>query len=113
MPVSEHAQNLATLRAGAVNPRKLIVAQQLQDQFRIAPVVLLPSPGAPPNLGRVPEPNLVPEFVLQLFEPGRISAGLEAHDSRTGPLGLELTERFLELVLSVMASKLYGFCFEN
>jgi hypothetical protein len=26
--------------------------QQVQDQFRIAPVVLLPPPGAPPNLGR-------------------------------------------------------------
>src|SRR5688500_11563439 len=113
MPITEHAQNLATLRGGTVNLRKLMMEHQLQDQFRIAAVVFLAPAGAPTNLGRVAEPDLVPQFFQQLFEPGGITTGLEAHDYRTAQLFIELTYRFLVVVLELVASELSGFSFQT
>src|SRR5438477_4752305 len=48
--VTQHAQNLAALERWSMQPRKLIMDQQLQNQFRVAPIVLLPPARATPNL---------------------------------------------------------------
>ncbi len=43
---------------------------QVQNQFRIASIVLLSPPRAPANLGRIAEPDFMTQLFQQLFEPG-------------------------------------------
>lgn len=49
--------------------------QQVQDQFRVSAIVLLPPAGPAPNLSRVTQPDFVTECFEQLFEPGAITTG--------------------------------------
>ena len=54
--------------------------QQIQNQFRVASIVLLPPTRAAPNLGRVAQPDFVAQLFEQLFEPGAVTAGFQPDD---------------------------------
>src|SRR2546425_548072 len=87
--VTQHAQNLATLERRSMQPRKFIVNQQLQNQFRVAPIVLLPPARPAPNLGRVAQPDFVPQRFEQLFEPGAVTTGFQPDDHAPHELRVE------------------------
>jgi hypothetical protein len=48
---------------------KLILQQQIQDQFGIPPVRLLSRPSPASNLGSVANPNLMPKFLQHRLKP--------------------------------------------
>jgi hypothetical protein len=56
-----------------MDPRELALAQQVEDQLGIPPVILLPAVGAAANLGRVAVQDLMTEALQQLDEPGDAS----------------------------------------
>jgi hypothetical protein len=49
---------------------KLIVEQQIQNEFRVAPIVLLPPTSPTTDLGGMTEPDFATQFLEQAFEPG-------------------------------------------
>ena len=80
-----------------MDPRKLPLYQQIQDQFRIAAVRLLLRPSPFPDLGSMPNPNLMTQF-LHRFKPGAVTAGLETDDYFATELSIELADFIDRLV---------------
>jgi hypothetical protein len=70
---------IAILGVWHPDPRKAILQHQLQYELRILPIRLLLPYSLAPNLGRISDPQLKPQFVEQTLEPARVSAGLHAH----------------------------------
>src|SRR5262252_5036747 len=75
-----------------MDPRKVPGHQQLQDQISVPAVVLLSSLGKRPNRFGVSDPDLISQFLEQLFEPGRIATGFKPDNHLfTGKLLVEAT----------------------
>jgi hypothetical protein len=74
---------------GHGDARKSIHHQQVQQVLRISGVRLLPPHGASPNLGRIAQPQLVPEFGHHAPEPLRVTAGLDADQRRLRQVGVK------------------------
>src|SRR5437016_2760857 len=72
-----------------MQPRKFIMDQQIQNQFRVAPIVLLPPARPTPNLGRVAQPDFVAQSFEQLFEPGAVTTGFQPDDHAPTELRVE------------------------
>src|SRR5437660_2868013 len=107
--VTQHAQNLAALERRSVQPRKLIMDQQIQNQFRVASIVLLSPTRAAPNLGRVAQPDFVAKFFEQLFEPGAVTTGLQPDDDAPHELRVEGAYFVLVLMFEFVRDELTTF----
>jgi hypothetical protein len=59
--------------------RKTLAQQQFQQVRRIARVRLLFAHHRRPDLRRIPDPQLVPQFGQHALEPPRVPGGLDAH----------------------------------
>jgi len=53
LPVTQHSQYFPTLNRRSMQTRKLIIKHQIQNEFSVAPIVLLPPTSAAPDLGRM------------------------------------------------------------
>src|SRR3989441_1699769 len=107
--VTQHAQNLAALERRSMQTRKLIMKQQLQNQFRVAPIVLLTPARAASNLGRVAQPDFVAEVFEQLFEPGAVTAGFQPDDHAPHELRVEGAYFVLVLMFEFVRDELTSF----
>lgn len=72
-----------------MDPRELALAQQVENQLSIPPVILLATAGAAANLGRVADEELMTEPLRQLDEPGAVAAGPQPDDDLARELSVE------------------------
>src|SRR5439155_7109665 len=73
------------------NQRKLMLQQQIQDQFGIPSICLLARPSPPSNLSSVTNPNLMAQFLQHRLKPRAVAAGLETNDYLPFELSIELS----------------------
>ena len=88
--MQQQLAHVALLRVRHPQPRKTLLAQQLQQQLRVPPVRLLLAPRHGPDLARIPQPQLMPALAQQPLEPQRVAARLHPHQNRPGQLAIEL-----------------------
>jgi hypothetical protein len=82
VPVEQQLARVTLGRRRHPDPRKAILGQQFHEQFRIPPIGLLFSFATGANLGRIPDPHLVPQFVEQPLEPLRLPTGFDPYAHR-------------------------------
>jgi hypothetical protein len=75
--------------------RELSFEQEVKDESRIAPIILLSALSYPPDLGSVADEYLVAEALDEFDEPSAISTGLQANDHLSCERGIEATNIFL------------------
>ena len=75
-----------------MDPRELALAQQVENQLGIPPVILLPAAGAAADLGRVADEDLMAEPLLQFHEPSAVAAGFQPDDYVARELSLEAAD---------------------
>src|SRR5437764_1687949 len=92
-----------------MQPWKFIMDQQIQNQFRVAPIVLLPPARPTPNLDRVAQPDFVAKFFEQLFEPGAVTTGLQPDDDAPHELRVEGAYFVLVLMFEFVRDELTTF----
>lgn len=85
---AEQPQHLPTLERG-VMAEGTALAQEVEYQLGIPPVILLAAAGAAANLGRVADQDLMVEPLRQLDEPGAVAAGLQRDDYVARELSVE------------------------
>jgi hypothetical protein len=78
-----------------MNLWELLLEQEVEDQPRIAPIVLLPALGYPPDLGSIADEHLVAEALDEFDEPSAIPAGLYPNDHLPCERGIEATNILL------------------
>jgi hypothetical protein len=93
LPLAQHPQYFATLQCRSMQTGKLIVEQQLQNEFGVAPIVLLPPPSPAADLGGMTKPDFAAQFLEQSFEPGTVPTGFQTHDHLSVELGVESAQR--------------------
>src|SRR6187455_1693234 len=98
MTVTQLPQYFPTFRAQPMNPRKLILQQQIQNQFGIAAVRLLSRSRAATNFSGMSNPYFMAQLLKHRFKPSAITAGLKADDYPTGELRIELSYFVLRLM---------------
>jgi len=60
-----------------MNPWKLVMQEQIQNQLSITAIVLLAPTRPPADLDRVTQPDFVAKFFEHLFKPGAITTGFQ------------------------------------
>src|SRR6185503_2858994 len=82
------------------------VEHQLQNEFRIAAIVLMSPARATTNLRGITQPDFATEFFQQSFEPGTITAGFEPNDHLASKLRIESAYFCFALVFKFVEDKL-------
>src|SRR5256885_3787112 len=111
LSVTQHAQHFATLPGPSMQTGKLIVEHQIQNEFGVAPIVLLPPTSPTADLGGMSEPDFATQFLEHSFEPGAVTTSFQANDYRTAELGVESSHHFFVLVLQLMKDEFASFSF--
>src|SRR5205814_3202271 len=91
LSVAQHAQHFATLHCRPMQTGKLIMEHQLQNEFGVAPIVLLPPTSPAADLGGMTQPDFATQLLEQSFEPGAVTTGFQADDYWSAELGIEST----------------------
>src|SRR6185436_10495153 len=91
---------------------KLIVEHQLQNEFGVAPIVLLPPTSPAADLGGMSQPDFATQFLEQSFEPGAVTTGFEADDYRPAKLRVESLHLLFVLVLQFTGDEFASFSFQ-
>src|SRR5258708_339577 len=91
---------------------KLMVEQQLQNEFGVAPIVLLPPTSSAADLGGMPKPDFATQFLEQSFEPGAVTTGFQTHDYVPAELGVESPHLVFVLVLQFTGDEFASFSFQ-
>src|SRR5712691_8533261 len=92
--------------------RKLIVEHQIQNEFGVAPIVLLPPTSPTADLGGMPEPDFATQFLEQSFEPGAVTTSFQADDHLPVELGVEGPHRMFVQVLQFTGDEFASFSFQ-
>src|SRR5712692_9787094 len=92
--------------------RKLIMEHQMQNEFGVAPIVLLPPTSPAADLGGMAEPDFIAQFLEQSFEPGAVTTCFQADDYRTAELGVESPHLLFVLVLQFTGDEFASFSFQ-
>src|SRR4029453_4959509 len=86
---------------------------EIQNQFRVTPIVFLTPARAAPNFRGVSEPDFAAQFFQQSFEPAAVTTGLESDDHVALELGVEsahflfvLVLKFVELDFSTLSCQI-------
>src|ERR1700678_3481009 len=82
LPVTQQLTHIAHLHARHPYPWKSSVAQQGQNMLRVALVRLLLPHHQPPDLRRIPQPQLVAHLRQHLLEPLRVAHRFHPHAHR-------------------------------
>src|SRR4029077_4493544 len=112
LPVTQHAQDFSTLHGRPVEPRKLIVEHEIQNEFGVAPIVLLPPTSPAADLGGMAQPDFATQFLEHSFEPGAVTTCFQADDYRPAELGVETTHLLFVLVLQFTGDEFASFSFQ-
>src|SRR5205807_9703097 len=99
LPVTQHAQYFATLHCRPMQTRKLIMEHQIQNEFGVAPIVLLPPTSPAADLGGMPEPDFASQSLEHSFEPGTVTTGFQTDDYGSRELCIESSHLLFVLVL--------------
>src|SRR5205823_6157505 len=91
---------------------KLIVEHQIQNEFGVAPIVLLPPASPAADLGSMPEPDFATQLLEQSFEPGAVTTSFQADDYLPVELGVESPHLLFILVLQFTADEFASFSFQ-
>src|SRR3977135_205889 len=92
--------------------RKLIVEQQIQNEFGVAPIVLLAPTSPAADLGGMAEPDFATQLLEQSFEPGAVTTSFQADDYPTAELGVEAPHLLFVLVLQFTGDEFASFSFQ-
>src|SRR5207237_10786465 len=92
--------------------RKLIMEHQIQNEFGVAPIVLLPPTSPAADLGGMSKPDFTTQLLEHSFEPGTISTGFQAHDYLPAKLGVESSHLLFVLVLQLTKDEFTSFSFQ-
>src|SRR5258706_7072842 len=92
--------------------RKLIVEHEIQNEFGVAPIVLLPPAGPAADLGGMPEPDFATQLLEQSFEPGAVTTCFQADDYLPAELGVESAHLLFVLVLHFTGDEFASFSFQ-
>jgi hypothetical protein len=90
MTVQQQSAQIEQLLAGQPDGRKTLLCQQLQNQLRVAPVVLLLAGFRRANLRRMADPALDSQLLHQVQKPRHRSAGFDAYQRGPRQTGIEL-----------------------
>src|SRR6266566_6568903 len=112
LPVTQHPQHFATLHCRPMQTGKLIVEHQIQNEFGVAPIVLLPPTSPAADLGGVTQPDFATQLLEYSFEPGTVTTGFQADDYPTAELGVEGPHHLLVLVLQLTKDEFTSFSFQ-
>src|SRR5436190_16567034 len=112
LPVAQHPQHFATLHCRPMQTGKLIMEHQLQNEFGVAPIVLLPPTSPAADLGGMTEPDFATQFLEHSFEPGAVTTRFQADDYRTAELGIESTHLLFVLMLQYTGDEFASFSFQ-
>jgi hypothetical protein len=82
VPVNQQLPQIALLPARYPQPGKPALDQQLQHVGRVPPVRLLLPHIAGPDLRRIPDPHLMPQFAQQIDQPVAVARGLQPDQRR-------------------------------
>src|SRR5438034_11794001 len=85
---------------------------QIQNEFGVAPIVLLPPTSPAADLGGMPEPDFATQLLEQSFEPGTVTTCFQADDYLPAELGVESSHLFFVLVLQLMKDEFASFSFQ-
>src|SRR5258708_6351077 len=112
LPVAQHPQYFATLHCRPMQTGKLIVKHELQNEFGVAPIVLLPPTSPAADLGGMPQPDFATQLFEQSFEPGTVTTCFQADDYLPAKLGVESPHHFFVLVLQFTGDEFASFSFQ-
>jgi hypothetical protein len=82
MPMLDQHPHVPLLGRGQPDPGKIPPRQQIQNVFRIPPVVLLLARLLGPNLSGFPHRQLVPQLRQHLGKPPRVARALDPYQGR-------------------------------
>src|ERR1700730_9951871 len=91
---------------------KLIMEHQIQNEFGVAPIVLLPPTSPAADLGGMAEPDFATQFLEQSFEPGAVTTSFQAHDHAPLELCIESSHLLFVLVLQLIKDEFASFSFQ-
>src|SRR5258708_33462147 len=112
LPVAQHPQYFATLHCRPMQTGKLIVKHELQNEFGVAPIVLLPPTSPAADLGGMPQPDFATQLFEHSFEPGTVTTCFQADDYLPAKLGVESPHHFFVLVLQFTGDEFASFSFQ-
>src|SRR6266446_4739693 len=95
-----------------MQPRKLIMEHQLQNEFGVAPIVLLPPTSPAADLGGMAEPDFASQFLEHSFEPGAVTTSFQADDYLPAELGVKSPDHLFVLVLQFTGDEFASFSFQ-
>src|SRR5207249_7577316 len=101
-----------TLHYRPMQTGKLIMEHQIQNEFGVAPIVLLPPTSPAADLGGMAEPDLATQFLEHSFEPWAVTTCFQAHDYLPNELGVESPHLLFVLVLQLMKDEFASFSFQ-
>jgi hypothetical protein len=81
-----------------MNAGKISAHQKIQQEFRVAAVVLLPTSSKLSDAHRVADFQVVSRFLHQPVEPTGVSSGFQSDDGRSWKLLVESTHIFSSVV---------------
>jgi hypothetical protein len=88
-----------------MNLRELPPQQQVKDESRVPPVILLPPLRQSPDLRSVADEHAVAEALDEFDEPGAVAARLDPDDHLAGECGIEPAD-IISLVIQLMEADL-------
>src|SRR5216684_3258975 len=112
LPVTQHAQYFATLHCRPMQTRKLIVEHQIQNEFGVAPIVLLPPTSSAADLGGMTQPDFATQLLEHSFEPGTVTTCFQADDYLPAKLGVKSLDHLFVLVLQFTGDEFASFSFQ-
>src|SRR5712691_9039853 len=92
--------------------RKLIMEHQIQNEFGVAPIVLLPPTSPAADLGGGAQLDFATQFLEQSFEPGAVSTSFQADDYPAAELSIESSHLLFVLVLQFTGDEFASFSFQ-
>src|SRR6266496_1070499 len=112
LPIAQHAQYFATLHCRSMQTGKLIMEHQIQNEFGVAPIVLLPPTSPAADLGGMTEPDFTTLFLEQSFEPRTVATSFQTHDHLPPELGVESAHLLFVLMLQFTDDEFASFSFQ-
>src|SRR6266852_5194011 len=112
LPVTQHAQYFATLHCRPMQTRKLMMEHQIQNEFGVAPIVLLPPTSPAADLGGMTQPDFATQSLEHSFEPGTVTTCFQADDYPAAKLGVKSLDHLFVLVLQFTGDEFASFSFQ-
>src|SRR5437879_2636722 len=89
-----------------------MVEHQIQNEFGVAPIILLPPASSAADLGGMAEPDFATQLLEQSLEPGAVTTGFQPDDYLPAELGVESPHLLFVLVLQLTGDEFASFSFQ-